>query len=94
MSLESIEEVLGDALLRDGSPDFTAQIDFDDQIQSTLRPLNARDRAVIIQYFGLHGSPKTLQEIAGQLGCTRQCVHHRLHRALRKLRKIWRKECY
>jgi RNA polymerase primary sigma factor len=50
--------------------------------------LAPRDRRVLTLYFGLEGSrPMTLQEIARELGVTRERVRQLRDRALKRLRE-------
>ena len=57
-------------------------------IGRALEVLSPRDRRVLILYFGLEGSrPMTLQEIARELGVTRERVRQLRDRALKRLRE-------
>lgn len=57
-------------------------------IARALEVLPARDRRVLVLYFGLEGSrPMTLQEIARELGVTRERVRQLRDRALKRLRE-------
>ena len=57
-------------------------------IARALEVLSPRDRRVLILYFGLEGSrPMTLQEIARELGVTRERVRQLRDRALKRLRE-------
>ena len=57
-------------------------------IARALEVLQPRDRRVLTLYFGLEGSrPMTLQEIARELGVTRERVRQLRDRALKRLRE-------
>jgi RNA polymerase primary sigma factor len=57
-------------------------------IARALEVLTPRDRRVLTLYFGLEGSrPMTLQEIARELGVTRERVRQLRDRALKRLRE-------
>ena len=57
-------------------------------IARALDVLSPRDRRVLILYFGLEGNrPMTLQEIARDLGVTRERVRQLRDRALKRLRE-------
>jgi RNA polymerase primary sigma factor len=57
-------------------------------IARALEVLSPRDRRVLTLYFGLEGSrPMTLQEIAMELGVTRERVRQLRDRALKRLRE-------
>lgn len=57
-------------------------------IGRALEVLSPRDRRVLILYFGLESSrPMTLQEIARELGVTRERVRQLRDRALKRLRE-------
>jgi RNA polymerase primary sigma factor len=57
-------------------------------IDRALDVLAPRDRRVLVMYFGLEGNrPMTLQEIARELGVTRERVRQLRDRALKRLRE-------
>jgi RNA polymerase primary sigma factor len=57
-------------------------------IGRALEVLPPRDRRVLVLYFGLEGNrPMTLQEIARELGVTRERVRQLRDRALKRLRE-------
>ena len=59
-----------------------------DAIARALEVLQPRDRQVLTLYFGLEGNrPMTLQEIALELGVTRERVRQLRDRALKRLRE-------
>ena len=58
-----------------------------EEIQNTLSILDDRQRQIITLHFGLDGNePRTLQEVADIIGCTRQNIKSTEIRILRKLR--------
>ncbi len=58
-----------------------------DKIGDVLNTLNARERAVIEQRFGLKdGNPRTLEEVGRQFNVTRERIRQIEAKALRKLR--------
>ncbi|MCK4420301.1 RNA polymerase sigma factor RpoD/SigA [candidate division WOR-3 bacterium] len=61
---------------------------FINSIRESLDELKARDRRIIIFYFGMEGKrPHTLEEIGTMLGISRERVRQLRNRALRQLRK-------
>ena len=53
----------------------------------SLRSLEPREVKIISDYFGLEGSScKTLEEIGGEMGVTRERVRQLRNRALQKMR--------
>ena len=66
-------------------------VESDSRRQAIARALDVlapRDRRVLVMYFGLEGSrPMTLQEIARELGVTRERVRQLRDRALKRLRE-------
>ncbi len=81
---------LQDFLSDPSTPDLAHEVDFRllrDRIDEVLRCLAPRDREVIELRFGLKdGRPKSLDEIAQQLGVTRERVRQIESRGLEKLR--------
>ena len=65
-------------------------------VHKALALLRERERRIIVQRFGLDGTgAKTLAEIAGQLGLTRERVRQLEGAALRKLRRTLKEqECF
>jgi RNA polymerase primary sigma factor len=66
-------------------------VESDSRRQAIARALDVlppRDRRVLVMYFGLEGGrPMTLQEIARELGVTRERVRQLRDRALKRLRE-------
>lgn len=85
---------LGETLVLDRGEDedvLPGGIESDSRREAIARALDVlapRDRRVLILYFGLEGNrPMTLQEIARELGVTRERVRQLRDRALKRLRE-------
>jgi RNA polymerase primary sigma factor len=85
---------LGETLVLDRGEDedvLPGGIESDSRREAIARALDVlapRDRRVLILYFGLEGNrPMTLQEIARDLGVTRERVRQLRDRALKRLRE-------
>jgi RNA polymerase primary sigma factor len=85
---------LGETLVLDRSEDedsLPGGIENDSRREAIARALDVlapRDRRVLMLYFGLEGNrPMTLQEIARELGVTRERVRQLRDRALKRLRE-------
>lgn len=57
-----------------------------EKLLNTLNVLDDRERVIIEDYFGLSGTPRTLEDIGGDFGLTKERVRQIKQRALRKLR--------
>jgi len=53
---------------------------------SLLNVLDDREKVIIENYFGLSGTPRTLEDIGGDFGLTKERVRQIKERALRRLR--------
>ncbi len=94
----SLETPLGaedDTTIGDFVQDTDAQIPVEaasfrllqDYLAQTLEELSDREREVLILRYGLDGStPRTLEEVGGHFGITRERVRQIEHKALAKLR--------
>lgn len=85
---------LGETLVLDRSEDdesLPGGVENDSRREAIARALDVlapRDRRVLMLYFGLEGNrPMTLQEIARELGVTRERVRQLRDRALKRLRE-------
>jgi RNA polymerase primary sigma factor len=57
-----------------------------EKLINTLSVLDERERVIIEDYFGLSGTPRTLEDIGGDFGLTKERVRQIKERALRRLR--------
>jgi len=56
------------------------------ELENTLSILSERERTIIELYFGLNGTPLTLEEIGEDYGLTKERIRQIKERALRRLR--------
>jgi RNA polymerase nonessential primary-like sigma factor len=86
------DKPLLDSLADDGADDPTSSVQNDDvraHIDEWLDQLNEKQREVVERRFGLHGyESSTLEEVAQELGVTRERVRQIQIDALRRLRRI------
>jgi len=57
-----------------------------DRLFSTMKVLDERERTIIEDYFGLTGTPRTLEDIGEDFNLTKERVRQIKEKALRKLR--------
>jgi len=57
-----------------------------DKLMSTMKVLDERERAIVEDYFGLTGTPRTLEDIGEDFNLTKERVRQIKEKALRKLR--------
>jgi len=70
------------------SPDagFNTKDMLKNKLISLLNVLDDREKVIIEDYFGLTGTPRTLEDIGGDFGLTKERVRQIKERALRRLR--------
>ena len=56
------------------------------ELMRLLGSLDEREKIIIQDYFGISGSPRTLEDIGGDFGLTKERVRQIKQKALRKLR--------
>lgn len=92
------DKPLLDSLADDGADDPTSTVQNDDvraHIDEWLEQLNEKQREVVERRFGLHGyESSTLEEVAQELGVTRERVRQIQIDALRRLRRILEAQGY
>ena len=57
-----------------------------DKLLSLLHVLDEREKLIVEDYFGLTGTPRTLEDIGGDFSLTKERVRQIKEKALRKLR--------
>jgi len=82
---------LGDTIAQDTVPSVERQLmqsSFEEQIRALVAELDEKERQVISMRFGLDGEdPRTLQEIGGALGLSRERIRQIESKAKEKLRR-------
>jgi len=56
------------------------------KLMGLLSSLDEREKVIIEDYFGISGSPRTLEDIGGDFSLTKERVRQIKEKALRKLR--------
>jgi len=75
------------------SYDWLRDQDLQRQLKGALHVLDDREKKIVLQRFGLDGSqPKTLEQLGGVIGLTRERIRQLQTQALSKLRRALNKE--
>ena len=56
------------------------------ELQETLSILDERERLIVEDYYGITGTPRTLEDIGSDFSLTKERVRQIKEKALRKLR--------
>ena len=65
---------------------FADEVNLKDELIKLMSILDDREKNVVIDYYGLSGTPMTLQEIGDELSLTKERIRQIKEKALRKLR--------
>ena len=65
---------------------FDDEVNLKTELGTLIDILDSRERGIIKDYYGLTGTPMTLQEIGDELSLTKERVRQIKEKALRKLR--------
>ena len=83
-------DTLIDILVNDNADDpediFADEVNLKNELCNLMSILEEREKNIIIDYYGLSGTPMTLQEIGDELSLTKERVRQIKEKALRKLR--------
>ena len=90
MSINEDGDTLVDVIKNEqaDSPDefFNSNNELKNQLLSLLNVLDNREKIIVEDYYGLTGTPRTLEEIGGDFNLTKERVRQIKEKALRKLR--------
>ena len=81
---EVIDLIVDNTFIRPDE-DFYAENKLKSELKKTLSVLNDRERDIINMYFGIDGSPMTLEQIGDEYGLTKERIRQIKVKALRKL---------
>ena len=65
---------------------FANEVNLKTELETLMSTLDSREQGIIEDYYGLRGTPMTLQEIGDELSLTKERVRQIKEKALRKLR--------
>ena len=90
MSINEDGDTLVDIVRNDQAdmPDegFDTKDELKRQLHSLLNVLDDREKVIVGDYYGLTGTPRTLEDIGGDFNLTKERVRQIKEKALRKLR--------
>ena len=90
MSINEDGDTLVDVIKNDQAdmPDeaFETKDELKRQLISLLNVLDDREKVIVEDYYGLTGTPRTLEDIGGDFNLTKERVRQIKEKALRKLR--------
>ena len=83
---DELIDIIADPNASRPDDDGDGQEEMKDSISKILSVLSERERAIIEMYFGLNGSPLTLEEIGEEFNLTKERIRQIKEKAIRKIR--------
>ena len=83
---DELVEMIADDTFSRPDDDVKSDEQLKDEIETTLSVLSQREREIISMYFGMDGSPMTLEQIGDEYGLTKERIRQIKEKALRKLK--------